>query len=131
MNCEKYKPTYILIAITTAVYIYTSIAGGNWLNTSDNMIFTYGQVNLLVFPRRLLAAFHINIYTRFNSAPCRQHAFPIHFRLKGRRNVFAARVLRNLLYRRLSRQRSFLSVWATVYFGWSFRRNFLACSAHA
>jgi len=34
MNCEKYKPTYLLIAINTAVYIYTSIAGGNWLNTN-------------------------------------------------------------------------------------------------
>lgn len=49
MNCEKYHPTYFIIAITTAVYIYTSIAGGNWLNTSDNMIFSYGQVNLFVF----------------------------------------------------------------------------------
>ena len=37
MNCEKYKPTYILIAINIAVYIYTSIVGGNWLTTNfDN-----------------------------------------------------------------------------------------------
>jgi len=49
MNCEKYHPTYVLIAVTTAVYIYTSIAGGNWLNTSDSMILNYGQVNLYVF----------------------------------------------------------------------------------
>ena len=49
MNCEKYKPTYILIAITTAVYIYTSIAGGNWLSTSDSMVYQWGQVNLFVF----------------------------------------------------------------------------------
>jgi rhomboid protease GluP len=49
MNCEKYHPTYVLIAVTTAVYIYTSIAGGNWLNTSDRMILNYGQVNLYVF----------------------------------------------------------------------------------
>jgi len=49
MNCEKYHPTYILIAVTTVVYIYTSIAGGNWLNTSDSMILNYGQVNLYVF----------------------------------------------------------------------------------
>lgn len=49
MSCEKYKPTYILIAINVLVYIYTSIAGGNWLNTSDSMIYTYGQVNLFVF----------------------------------------------------------------------------------
>jgi rhomboid protease GluP len=49
MNCEKYHPTYVLIAVTTAVYIYTSIAGGNWLTTSDSMILNYGQVNLYVF----------------------------------------------------------------------------------
>lgn len=49
MNSEKYKPTYILIGLTTAVYIYTSIAGGNWLLTSDSMITTYGQFNLHVF----------------------------------------------------------------------------------
>ena len=49
MNCEKYHPTYVLIAVTTAVYIYTSIAGGNWLNTSESMILNYGQVNLYVF----------------------------------------------------------------------------------
>ena len=49
MNCEKYHPTYVLIAVTTAVYIYTSIAGGNWLNTSESMILNYGQVNLFVF----------------------------------------------------------------------------------
>ena len=34
MNSVKYKPTYILIAINVAVYIYTSIVGGNWLNTN-------------------------------------------------------------------------------------------------
>jgi len=49
MNCEKYHPTYVLISVTTAVYIYTSIAGGNWLNTSGSMILNYGQVNLYVF----------------------------------------------------------------------------------
>ena len=49
MNCEKYHPTYVLIAVTTAVYIYTSIAGGNWLTTSQSIILNYGQVNLYVF----------------------------------------------------------------------------------
>jgi len=34
MNSIKYKPTYILIAINIAVYIYTSIVGGNWLVTN-------------------------------------------------------------------------------------------------
>ncbi len=48
-SSEKYKPTYILIGVTVAVYIYTSIVGGNWLNTSDTVIYNYGQVNSFVF----------------------------------------------------------------------------------
>jgi rhomboid protease GluP len=44
-NSQKFKPTYILIAINIAFYIYTSVAGGDFLNTSDNMILLYGQVN--------------------------------------------------------------------------------------
>jgi rhomboid protease GluP len=47
-NCQKFKPTYILIAINIAVYVYTSVAGGNFLETSWNMIIQYGQVGLLV-----------------------------------------------------------------------------------
>jgi len=49
MNCEKYKPTYILIAITTAVYVYTSIVGGNWLNTNIDGIPAIYQWNMEVF----------------------------------------------------------------------------------
>ncbi len=45
---EKFKPTYILIALNIAVYIYTSLEGGNFLNTSGTMIYTYGQVNAFV-----------------------------------------------------------------------------------
>ena len=41
----KYKPTYILIALNIAFYVYTSVAGGDFLNTSDSMILRYGQVN--------------------------------------------------------------------------------------
>ena len=48
-NSMKFKPTYILIALNIAFYVYTSVAGGDFLNTSDNMIYQYGQVNLLVF----------------------------------------------------------------------------------
>jgi rhomboid protease GluP len=44
-NSLKFKPTYILIALNIAFYIYTSVAGGDFLNTSDNMILQYGQVN--------------------------------------------------------------------------------------
>lgn len=43
-NSEKYKPTYILIAINVIVYIYTSVAGGNFLETAPNLIYQWGQV---------------------------------------------------------------------------------------
>jgi rhomboid protease GluP len=49
MNCAKYKPTYILIALNVAIYIYGAIVGGNALVTGDNVILKWGQVNLLVF----------------------------------------------------------------------------------
>jgi rhomboid protease GluP len=48
-NCIKYKPTYILIAINVAAYIYTSIDGGNALVTSAVPVIMWGQVNALVF----------------------------------------------------------------------------------
>jgi rhomboid protease GluP len=44
-NSQKFKPTYILIALNIAVYVFTSVAGGNFAETSDNMIWQYGQVN--------------------------------------------------------------------------------------
>lgn len=44
-NSLKFKPTYILIALNIAFYVYTSVAGGDFLNTSDSMILLYGQVN--------------------------------------------------------------------------------------
>jgi rhomboid protease GluP len=49
MNCIKYKPTYILIALNVAIYIAGAIVGGNALETGDNVVFTWGQVNDLVF----------------------------------------------------------------------------------
>ena len=48
-NCIKYKPTYILIAINVAAYIYTSIDGGNALVTSAVPVIMWGQVNAWVF----------------------------------------------------------------------------------
>lgn len=47
-NSQRFKPTYILIALNVAFYFYTSIIGGDFLNTSVDMILQYGQVNLLV-----------------------------------------------------------------------------------
>ncbi len=49
MNSVKYKPTYILIAINVLIYIYTSVVGGDWLNTNSNFILQWGQYNYLVF----------------------------------------------------------------------------------
>ena len=48
MGCEKDKPTYILIALNVAVYIYTSILSGNALQTSIDVQAQWGQYNLLV-----------------------------------------------------------------------------------
>ncbi|MCJ7559563.1 rhomboid family intramembrane serine protease [Candidatus Bathyarchaeota archaeon] len=47
-NSQKFRPTYILIALNVLFYVYTSVAGGDFLNTSDNMILLYGQVNHFV-----------------------------------------------------------------------------------
>ena len=47
-NSQKFMPTYILIALNIAFYVYTSVAGGNFLETSGDMIWQYGQVNGLV-----------------------------------------------------------------------------------
>jgi rhomboid protease GluP len=49
MGCEKYKPTYILIALNIAVYIYTSFLSGNALQTSIDVQAQWGQYNFLVF----------------------------------------------------------------------------------
>jgi rhomboid protease GluP len=48
-DCQKYRPTLILIAINIAFYVLTSIAGGSFLSTSDEMIYKYGLVGGMVF----------------------------------------------------------------------------------
>lgn len=48
-NSEKYKPTYILVGLNIVFYIYTALAGGNFLETADLMVFQWGQVNWLVY----------------------------------------------------------------------------------
>ena len=47
-NSQRFKPTYILIALNIAAYVFTSVAGGNFVETSYDKILQYGQVNLLV-----------------------------------------------------------------------------------
>jgi rhomboid protease GluP len=47
-SSQKFKLTFILIALNVLFYVYTSVVGGDFLSTSDNMIWLYGQVNGLV-----------------------------------------------------------------------------------
>jgi rhomboid protease GluP len=47
-SSQKFKVTYILIAINVIVYIYTSVVGGNFLETDRSMIYQWGQVGGLV-----------------------------------------------------------------------------------
>jgi rhomboid protease GluP len=48
MNSEKYKPTYILIALNVAIYIVGAIVGGT-LETGDGVVLVWGQYNKFVF----------------------------------------------------------------------------------
>lgn len=48
-SAKKFMPTYILVALNFAVYIYTSAISGNFIETSFDVILQYGQVNALVF----------------------------------------------------------------------------------
>ena len=47
-NSQKFMPTYILIALNIAFYVYTAVEGGDFMSTSSNMIWQYGQVNEFV-----------------------------------------------------------------------------------
>ncbi len=47
-NSQKFKPTYILIALNIAFYICASVVGENFLNTNYKVILDFGQINSLV-----------------------------------------------------------------------------------
>lgn len=47
-SSKKYMPTYVIIALNIIVYIYTSVIGGNFIETSNEVILYYGQVNFYV-----------------------------------------------------------------------------------
>lgn len=47
-NSKKFLPTYILIGINIGFYLYTSLIGGDFVNTTSDMIYKFGQVNILV-----------------------------------------------------------------------------------
>ena len=47
-SSQKYRITIVLIALNAAMYVYTSIVGGDFLNTNFDMITKYGQVNAFI-----------------------------------------------------------------------------------
>ncbi len=47
-SSQKFKPTYILIALNIAVYVYTSVVGGDFLSTNFYVLLDYGQLTLFV-----------------------------------------------------------------------------------
>ncbi|HLC00061.1 MAG TPA: rhomboid family intramembrane serine protease [Candidatus Bathyarchaeia archaeon] len=48
-NSQRYKPTFILITLIIAFYVYTSLVGGNFIETDYSMILLYGQRGVDVF----------------------------------------------------------------------------------
>ncbi len=44
----KFLPTYVIIALNIIIYVYPLMLSGNLLETSDDVIFQFGQVNYLV-----------------------------------------------------------------------------------
>lgn len=67
-NSQKFRPTIIFIALNVAVYIYTSVAGGDFLNTSTNMILQYGQVNLFIIHDGLYYQLFTSMFVHANIA---------------------------------------------------------------
>ena len=47
-SSQKFKITYILIAVNVVGYIYTSVVGGDFLMTGNSMIYEWGQVGAAV-----------------------------------------------------------------------------------
>ena len=46
------KPTVFLVAVNVLVYVYTSLAGGSFIQTGDDVLTQLGQYNLYVFAGR-------------------------------------------------------------------------------
>jgi rhomboid protease GluP len=67
-NSEKFMPTFILVGINVAFYIYTSLIGGNFLNTNPEIIYRFGQVNGLVIYGGLYYQILTSIFVHGNIA---------------------------------------------------------------
>ena len=48
-SSKAYMPTYIIIAMNMAAYVYTSILSGNLVEMNYSVVRQYGQFNLFVF----------------------------------------------------------------------------------
>jgi rhomboid protease GluP len=47
-SSQKFKITYVLIALNIAIYIYGAVVGGDLFEMSNNVIMSLGQVNIFV-----------------------------------------------------------------------------------
>ena len=47
-HAKRFMPTYIIIALNIAFYVYTSVIGGDFIETNYCLIRQYGQANSLV-----------------------------------------------------------------------------------
>jgi rhomboid protease GluP len=47
-SLPKLSPTIFLVAVNVLVYVYTSVAGGNFIETNPNVLIQLGQFNISV-----------------------------------------------------------------------------------
>jgi len=47
-SSRRFMLTYIIVALNIVAYVYTSVLGGDFVETSFNVILLYGQVNYFV-----------------------------------------------------------------------------------
>ncbi|MGQ9506857.1 MAG: rhomboid family intramembrane serine protease [Candidatus Bathycorpusculaceae bacterium] len=48
-SSTKFMPTYLIVALNIAVYVYTAILSNNFFIVDDSVLSIYGQFNLQVF----------------------------------------------------------------------------------
>ena len=47
-SSQRFRITIVLIALNVAIYVYTSVVGGDFFNTNFDMITKFGQVNAFI-----------------------------------------------------------------------------------
>jgi rhomboid protease GluP len=67
-DSQKFRPTYILIALNVAFYVYTSFIGRDFLNTNIDMVLQYGQVNLYIIRDGLYYQLFTSMFVHANIA---------------------------------------------------------------